>query len=159
MSVNMAQALESIYSDLEGVLVGMTPTAKTEHSFARRRPDDEQLRALKDSPGRPRLFEIAESEMRIRRHLYTGAGYSGIEISVPVDIMYPTHDGGDDASWHAAAFSDWFQFCHLLIDSTSIVGDGIQARMAWDGPEVIELAEDPWFVLRITVTALLHVAQ
>jgi hypothetical protein len=110
-------------------------------------------------PGRPRLFEIIERECRVTRHLYTGVGFSGIEVEVPIDITYPAQDREDLASWQAAAFSDWFQFSNLLLDSTTITADGVQARMAWDGPSIIPMGDDPWFILRIRVTALLHVAQ
>ena len=158
-SVNFAQALENLYTDLERILQTMTPKAKTEHTFVRRRPDDELVREIGAMPGRPRLYEIRERDLKVARHLYTGSGYSGIEVQVPVDIVYPGQDRDDAASWQAAAFSDWFQFSNLLLDSTSIVGSGIQARMAWDSPEIIPFVDDPWFLLRIRVTALLHVAQ
>jgi hypothetical protein len=154
----MAQALEALYSDLEGILLALVPDSRPDVRFAVRQPQDEALRPLAESTGRARLFEVMESEWQVSKHLYTGGGRSGIEITVPIDVMYPSTDPRDTASWHAAAASDWSRFAHRCLD-TVITGSGIQARMCWDTPKFSDVASDPWFVMRMTVRALLDVEQ
>lgn len=155
----MAQALENVFADIEAIIVAITPNARPDHKFARRQPSDTPLREIKDMTGRPRLFEIQEHEIRKTRDYYTGAGYSGIEVEFPVDILYPTADRGDAASWTAAAFDDANEIQHRVLDTTTIAGDGIQCRTAWDTAEIRPFAEDPWFIMRVKITALLHVEQ
>jgi len=157
MASSMAAALESLYADLEGMLMGLVPDAKPTHRFARRQPQDEQLRAITSITGRARLFEIREAALTVTRLVYTGAGSSGIEVSVPIDVLYPAADPGDAASWAAAAISDWSAFHHLCY--TASTATAVQARTCEATPVMSPLENDPWFLMTMTVVALLDVEQ
>jgi len=152
-----AAALENLYADIDALLAALVPDAKVDYRFVRRQAQDEQVRDLEKMTGMPRLYEIEEHGMSVTRHLYTGGGTSGIEITVPVRIMYPQADPGDSASWLAAAMSDWSRLLHDMYNGTSAAG--VQARTCEASPKFERIPEDPWMIMVITVKALLDVEQ
>jgi hypothetical protein len=152
-----AAALENLYADVDALIFALVPDAKQDYRFVRRYAPDEALRELDKMPGLPRMYEICESQIKMLRHVYTGGGTSGIEISVPVEIMYPATDPGDSASWVAAAMSDWSRLLHDMYDSSSSVG--VQARTCEASPVFRPVDEDPWMIMTITIKALLEVEQ
>jgi hypothetical protein len=153
----LAAALENLYADVDSLLAAIVPDAKVDYRFVRRHAQDEQMRDLEKMPGMPRMYEFLESGIKIIRHLYTGGGTSGIEITVPLRIMYPATDPSDTASWIAAAISDWSRLLHDMYDDTSAAG--IQARTCEATPTFIDVVDDPWIIMEITVKALLDIEQ
>jgi len=153
----LAAALENLYADIDSLVFALVPDAKKDYRFVRRQAQDESLRELDKMPGLPRMYEICESQIKMLRHVYTGGGTSGIEVSVPVDIMYPATDPGDSASWVAAGMSDWIRLLHDMYDRSSAVG--VQARTCEASPVFRHVSEDPWMIMTITVKALLDVEQ
>lgn len=152
-----AAALENLYADIDSLLAALVPDAKVDYRFVRRQAQDEQVRDIEKMPGLPRMYEIMEREIKMTRHVYTGGGTSGIEITVPVRVMYPATDPGDTASWVAAAMSDWSRLLHDMYTNTSATG--VQTRTCEATPVFEDIADDPWMIMVITVKALLDVEQ
>jgi hypothetical protein len=152
-----AAALENLYADIDGLLAALVPDAKIDYRFVRRQAQDEQVRDIEKMTGLPRMYQIDEQSMAMTRHLYTGGGKSGIEITVPVRIMYPSIDPGDSASWLAAAMSDWSRLLHDMYDASTATG--VMARTCEASPKFEKIADDPWMIMVIIVKALLDVEQ
>jgi hypothetical protein len=145
----LSDVIEQLLDEVAGRLEALDPVEKSSKRFRR-----QSERARIDQPDigeaghAPRLFEFGRSQMSASVR-FAGSGTADYDVTIPILIQYPAHDG-----WHSAAVQDAHSIFGVLADNRSTT-TGVHLREISLAPliQFAPVAQDPRFVSQLTLTA------
>ena len=139
--------------EVEARVVNLTPTAIPTTRFVRRPLRDRAIRDFAACTGKGRLVELG---MGTGGYDTPTIGHTArrYEYRLPLQIMYQ-----DTPEWRRAALDDADRIAQDLREHYSAAPSGVQIRHidTEEQPTIEPHEDDPWFVLSLTVYAMICV--
>lgn len=140
----LSAILGNLATEIEGRIVGLTPTNFATHTFRVRSAAEQYASELASVSAAPRAVDVGGGGgVRWVRNLTCGSANRAQEIFIPVSIRYPAR-----RDWQFAAFDDFDRISEDMRDNaTSVTGCSLREVDAFTQPVWAVDTEDPQFAV------------